>query len=354
MIKNDNTSKKYMEENFMQGKSWNERMRALLEKRKWDMKDWRRAIKRDQRALENLIDIDTTGLPQETLDRLYENTKEAKLDKKMLRFEQPVMIAVWAHKGGTGKSTTVANMSYELSVMGYNVLVIDTDSQSDVSSVLYPKYLQEPNVNFYEAFSIRDDFAADGYVRSTEYDGLDIVPGSEKCEALEGIMSMMEERLRDKIWPKCLKRIREENYYDFILVDMDKTAGVMNKSILAQADYVLSPIEAASFSMKSLIPIMTQIEEMQGKGAKIKILGVFFNKVDMRKKKSFAESVELVERLGEGKALQTYIKLDSNVEGSQKEYLPLGYYNRSCTASKQTIELTKEVLGRIAADLEVV
>lgn len=338
----------------MQGKSWNDKMRALLEKRKWDMKDWRRAVKQDQRVLENLINTDTTGLPQENLERLYESTKEAKLDKKMLCFDQPIMIAVWAHKGGTGKSTTVANVSYELSVMGYNVLVIDTDSQSDVSSVLYPKYLQEPDVNFFDAFSICDDFVVDGYVRSTDYNGLDIVPGSGKCEALEGSMCVMEERLRDRIWPKCLKRAREENYYDFILVDMDKTVGVMNKSILAQADYVLSPIEAASFSTKALIPIMAQIEEMREKGAKLKMLGVFFNKVDMRKKKSFAESAELVDRLGEGKVLQTYIKLDSNVESSQKEYLPLGYYNRSCTASKQTIELTKEILERIARDLGVV
>lgn len=338
----------------MQGKSWNDKMRALLEKRKWDMKDWRRAVKQDQRALENLISVDTTGLPQEILENLYESTKEAKVDKKMLRFKQPVMIAVWAHKGGTGKSTTVANVSYELSLMGYNVLVIDTDSQSDVSCVLYPRYVQDPDVNFYEAFSIRDDFVSDGYVKTTDYNGLDIIPGSEKCEALEGSMCMMEERLRDKIWPKCLRGIREENYYDFILVDMDKTAGVMNKSILAQADYVLSPIEAASFSTKSLVPIITQIEELQEKGAKLKMLGVFFNKVDMRKKRSFAESMDLVDKLGEGKVLQTYIKLDSNVEGSQKEYLPLGYYNRSCTACKQTIELTKEILERIAKDLEVV
>ena len=337
----------------MQEQNWNEKMKALLEERKWDMKDWRRATKIDQRALENLLGADTTGYPKESLDEIYEITKRAKLDEKMLRFKEPVMIAVWAHKGGTGKSTTVANLSYELSIRGYNVLVIDTDSQSDVSSVLRPCYLEEPEINFYEAFSVYDDFQDDNYIRNTDYNGLDIVAGSEQCEALEATMSLMEERHRAKIWPKCLKKIREENYYDFILVDMDKTAGIMNKSIFEIADYVLSPIEPAFFSMKSLVAVLTQVEQSQMAGHKLKLLGVFYNKVDMRKKKAFAETAELVEGMAEGHVMDTYIKSDANVENSQKEHLPLGYYNRSSAASKQMTALTEEVLQKIQKDLEV-
>lgn len=336
----------------MREQNWNEKMRALLTSRKWDMKDWRRATKFDQHAIENLLDTDTTGLPQENLEAIYEETKKAKLDRKMLRFKQPVIIAVWAHKGGTGKSTTVANLSYELSVKGYNVLVIDTDSQSDVSSVLYPQYLECPETNFYEAFSMHDDFVEEGYIKNTDYSGLDIIPGSEKCEALEGTMCLMEERLRVKIWPKCLKKIREENYYDFILIDMDKTAGMMNKSIFEVADYVLSPIEPAIFSVKSLLAIITQVEQSRAADSKLKLLGVFYNKVDMRKKKAFAETMGLVDGVADGQVLNTYIKSDANVENSQKEHLPLGFYNKNSTASKQTVELAEEILQRIQKDME--
>ena len=336
----------------MQEQNWNEKMRALLEKRKWGMKEWRRATKYDQHALENLLNTDTAGFPQENLDSIYEDTRKAKLDKGMLRFEQPVIIAVWAHKGGTGKSTTVTNLSYELSVKGYNVLVIDTDSQSDVSSVLYPQYVQYPESNFYEAFSLHDDFAEEGYIKNTNYNGLDIIPGSEKCEALEGSMCLLEERHRVKIWPKCLRKIREENYYDFILIDMDKTAGVMNKSIFDVADYVLSPIEPAIFSVKSLVAIITQVKQSQAAESKLKLLGIFYNKVDMRKKKAFEEAAELGASVAEGQILNTYIKSDANVENSQKEHLPLGYYNKNSAASKQTVGLAEEILQRIQKDME--
>lgn len=336
----------------MQKKNWNEKMKALLSKKKWDTKDWRRATKQDQQAFENLLNMDTSQLPKENLDSLYEMTQKATLDKNMPRFSRPIVIAVWAHKGGTGKSTTVANLSYELSLKGYNVLVIDTDSQSDVSSVLYPRYIQEPEINFYEAFSMHDDFLEEGYIRNTDYIGLDIIPGSEKCEALEGTMCLMEDHHRARIWPKCLKKIREVNYYDFILIDMDKTAGMMNQSILAESDYILSPIEPAIFSVKSLLAITTQIEHIQSSGAKIKFLGIFYNKVDMRKKKALAETMQLVESVAQEFVLETYVKSDSNVENSQKEHLPLGYYNRNSPASKQTAALADEVLKKISGDMK--
>ena len=68
----------------MQEQNWNEKMRALLTNRKWDMKDWRRATKFDQHAIENLLNTDTTGLPWENLEAIYEATKKAKLDRKNL------------------------------------------------------------------------------------------------------------------------------------------------------------------------------------------------------------------------------------------------------------------------------
>ena len=62
----------------------------------------------------------------------------------------------------------------------------------------------------------------------TEYTNLDIIPGSSKCESLEGQLTVMNEKLRSRIWEKCLKSIRKDNYYDFIIIDMDKTAGILN------------------------------------------------------------------------------------------------------------------------------
>lgn len=331
----------------MKKKTWNERMERLLHQKGWDIKDWHRAIKADQWTLEQLMNMDTSALKQEDLEKIYNDTKEAKLDKNLLRFESPVMIVVWTHKGGTGKSTTATNLSYEFSQRGYNVLAVDIDSQSDMSSVLYPDYLNNPEKTFYEAFALHEDFNTKGYIQHTDYLNLDIIPGSARCEGLEGSISVWGEEIRSRIWGKCLESIRQENYYDFIIIDMDKTAGIMNTLTLMEADYVLSPIEPMIFAVKSVPPILAQISSVQEKNPKLELLGLLYNMVDMRKKKALAEAMELVEGIKPGAALQSYIKNDANVDNSQREHMPLGVYNRSSIANKQMIEVADEVLERI-------
>ena len=327
--------------------TWNKKMLTLLKQRKWDTKDWHRALGLNQWSLEQLLEMDTSELDENSLENLYQDTKLAKLNKKLMRFSSPVMIVSWTHKGGTGKSTTATNLAYEFSQRGYNTLTIDMDSQSDMSSVLYPEYLNDPDVSFYEAFSLCEDFKEDGYVRHTEYTNLDIIPGSSKCESLEGQLSVMNDKLRSRIWEKCLKSIRKDNYYDFIIIDMDKTAGILNLATLAEADYVLSPIESMIFAVKAIPPILAQIEAVKKTNPKLELLGLLYNKVDMRKKKALAEAMELVEGIAPGAALENFIKNDANVDNSQREHMPLGVYNRSSAANKQMAEVADEILERI-------
>lgn len=326
---------------------WKDRMGALLRRKGWDIKDWHRATNMNQRKLETLMGMDVSGISEEGLENIYEQARTSKLDKKMLRFDEPVMIAVWANKGGTGKSTTATNLSYELAKKGYNVLAIDTDSQSDMTSVLFPEYLKEPNVNFYDAFMGQEDFQEEGYIQHTAYENLDIIAGSQESEGLEGTMCTLNEKIRNKMWKKCLRTIREEGYYDFIIVDMDKTAGVMNKSILNETDYVLAPIESAMFAVKSVPPILAQIEEMKETNPKLQLLGLLYNKVDMRKKGTMSENMALIEQIAPGCAFKTFIKNDANVDNSQKEHMPIGYYNRRSPASIQMVEFTEELLEKI-------
>lgn len=334
----------------MRKSSWKDRMNGLLKRKGWDIKDWRRATGLNQWQLESLMQMDLSEMDKGNLESIYEQAKSAKLDKSLMRFDSPVMIAVWAHKGGMGKSTVVTNFSYELAKRGYNVLAVDTDSQSDMSSVLYPDYLEDPDISFYNAFLGQEDFKEEGYILHTEYAGIDVVAGSAECEALEGALCMMTDKIRDKMWKKCLKSVREENYYDFIIVDMDKTAGVMNKTILGEADYVLAPIESSMFGIKAVPPTLAQVEEMSEANPKLKLLGFLFNKVDLRKKAAMADNTSLVEQIAPGHTFKTFIKNDANVDNSQKEHMPIGYYNSRSPASIQMTEFADEAIGRIRKD----
>ena len=79
--------------------SWKERMEKLLKEKNWDEKDWHRALSLNQWALGNLMNMDLSGVDEAALEQIYNDTKKASLDEKMLRFENPVIIAMWTHKG---------------------------------------------------------------------------------------------------------------------------------------------------------------------------------------------------------------------------------------------------------------
>lgn len=320
-----------------------ESLNKLLKTKKMDLKEWHRATGLNQWLLEGVLD-GTLEIQEEFYNTICEITKSSQ-KLKLLRFPIPKVIVIWSHKGGTGKSTLASNLSFNFASRGYNVLAIDVDSQSDMSSVLHPKYLDEPEKNFYEAFVMHQDFS--DYIFHTSYDNLDLIAGSGKCEDLENTLSPLEPRLRNAIFDMCLKRIKTNNYYDFIIVDMDKTAGLLNKAILSQAHYVISPLECSIFSVKSVPPIIEQIEVVKKINPSLELLGIVFNKVDLRKK-NVLDSQQLIEEMLPGIALDNYIKSDSSIENSQREHMPVGVYSRSCKANKQIEKVADELLVRIS------
>ena len=53
--------------------------------------------------------------------------------------KQPVTICFANNKGGSGKSTTCANVGYSLASMGYRVLLVDGDMQMNLSLSFFPE-----------------------------------------------------------------------------------------------------------------------------------------------------------------------------------------------------------------------
>lgn len=153
--------------------------------------------------------------------------------------------------------------------------------------------------------------------------------------------------MKNKWWNSALSTVMNDNYYDFIIIDEDRFAGLLNMSILSIADYVLVPLEPPIFSVKSFPIILSNIEEMKKENAKLELLGMIFNKVDMRMKRKFTDSLEIIEELAPGKVFKNYINMDANIDSSQREFVPLGYYSTKSIANKQMVKLTDEILERV-------
>ena len=334
------------------------------DKRGWDNKDWHRAVGVDQRVLEGidagLIDISAPEL-KDLADLIYLGTNQNELPE-MLRFEKPQVIAFDIHKGGGGKTTLSVNIACELGRRGYNVLVIDADSQGDSTTTILPnetpenaaaensytKQIEKKNLfaclnSDFLTMDIRD------HIISSQYDGLDIVASNTNLSKMDVMLSAMD--FREQMFARALEGLIQENYYDFVFVDMDKNIGLMNTTILCGCDYIMIPCECEMFHLKGLFVMDIQIEKVKRYNPKLKILGIVFNKVNMRKR-SYEEARAAASSKFGNVVFDNMLRVDANIGNSQFEGQPVIVYNRSCRASQEIRSIADEMLDRLKKEGE--
>ena len=60
--------------------------------------------------------------------------------------KKPILITIFNHKGGIGKTTSALNMAYILSQeLGKKVLLVDADPQVSLTSLIYHDIFKEPD-----------------------------------------------------------------------------------------------------------------------------------------------------------------------------------------------------------------
>ncbi len=336
-----------------------EKIIKARDKRGWDNKDWHRAIGIDQRVLEAIDagDADLSLPGNEELEKIILNSTINNDLPDMPRFKQPVVIAFDIHKGGGGKTTMAVNVACELGQRGYNVLLVDGDSQGDSTTTILPsedaemmkqedsyaKQIEKKNLftcmnSDYLNMDIRE------HIICSDYDGLDIVPSNTNLSKMDVMLSAME--FREQIFSNALKGLMEENYYDFVLVDMDKNLGLFNTTILCGCDYIMIPCECEMYHLKGLYVMDVQIEKVKRYNERLKLLGVVFNKVDKRKRSVEEAKIAAGAKFGDV-IFDSMLRVDSNIGNSQFAGMPVMIYSRSCRASQELRGITDEMLDRI-------
>ncbi|MBP3665340.1 MAG: AAA family ATPase, partial [Tyzzerella sp.] len=123
------------------------------------------------------------------------------------------------NKGGSGKSTTCANVGYGLTQLGKKVLLIDGDMQLNLSLSFFSDdevlAMAQTEKNLYYAVKNQKDLK--DYIVHTPYDNLDMIPSSTLMSSME--YELFTKWQREFILKKCLSSIVESGEYDYILID---------------------------------------------------------------------------------------------------------------------------------------
>lgn len=249
------------------------------------------------------------------------------------------------NKGGSGKSTTCANVGYGLTQLGKKVLLIDGDMQLNLSLSFFSddevlEYAQGTD-NLYHA--IRNQKDLKDYIIHTPYENLDMIPSSTLMSSIE--FELFTKWQREFILKKCLGSIVESEEYDYILIDAPPTLGGWVMNILCAADKVVIPVEATPWGLFGLGNMFEFIEQVKQMTPNLEVMGIVVTKVDTRKS-YFKQTFESLRELKDIHVFDTYIRVDSTVEWSQDNNVPIMAYRKSSRSAQEYMMLTEEIVSR--------
>ena len=247
------------------------------------------------------------------------------------------------NKGGSGKSTTCANVGYSMVTEGKKVLLIDGDMQMNLTLSYFDEEaalgFAESGENLHTAIKKQQELTP--YIRRTAYEGLDLIPSSILMSGIEVDLFTMWQR--EFILKQGLAKIRESGEYDYILIDAPPTLGCWVMNIMCASDYLIIPVEASPWGLFGLANLFEFYEKLERIAPELKVMGVVVTKANERKNQ-FKQAIEVLGSLENVKLVDTYIRIDSAIEWSQENSLPVMAYKKTSRAAQEYLTLSKEVM----------
>ena len=253
-----------------------------------------------------------------------------------------ITIAFANNKGGSGKTTTCANVGYSLWALGKKVLLIDGDMQMNLSLSFFSEEdvlgFASGDRNLYLAMKKEEDLW--GYVVHTSYDNLDLIPSSTLMSGIE--YDLFTKWQRELILSRSLERLKREGGYDYILIDAPPTLGGWVMNILCASDYVMLPVEASPWGLFGVANMFEFLEHVKKLALGLNLLGVVITKMDARKNYG-RQTLEALHEFKEVNVFRTVIRVDSEIEWAQDNSKPVMAYRKSARSAGEYLELAKEI-----------
>jgi chromosome partitioning protein len=249
-----------------------------------------------------------------------------------------VTIAAISGKGGTGKTTTVINLSCGLVELGKSVLAVDMDPQANLTSGIgFDPYRLEETV-----FHALTGESYDGpVILKTEY-GVELIPANPDLSAVEASMQSAigrELRLRE-----ILQGLSGDHKYDFVIIDTPPNFGFHTLNALAATDYVLVPVQMSGFAIKGLKEVLrTVAAARQRLNSDVRVLGILPTFVSPRTNFS-RDMLEALRELSNLHVFRAEVRQTVKLAETSLAGVPITKYASGSAASAAYRDLAAEVV----------
>ena len=212
-------------------------------------------------------------------------------------------LAIVNQKGGVGKSTTAVNLGAGLVRQGKRVLLIDADSQANLTEMLG---WQKPDELLPTLATMLEGIISDrpiepqaGILHHTE--GMDLLPANIELSGLE--VSLVNTMSRETVLRTYLNEVKRQ--YDYILVDCSPSLGMLTLNALTAADRVIIPVQSHYLPVKGLEQLLRTVSQVQRQlNSNLKISGILITMTESRT--NFSKEISQLVRNAYGKAIRVY------------------------------------------------
>ena len=242
-------------------------------------------------------------------------------------------------KGGVGKTTSAINIGAYLAEAGKSVLLVDFDSQANLSSgVGIGEKDAKPGI--YEVLSGLAPL--DKAIRTTAIPELRAIPSG--LDLSGAAVELIDQEERDYYLKNALEPVRKS--YDYILIDCPPSLGVLTINGLAAADAVLIPMQCEYFAMEGLTHLLQTIRRIKkGTNPNLEIGGIFFTMYDSRTRLA-QQVVKEVTGYFRDKVYNTIIPRNVRLSEAPSHGLPISKYDPNSLGARAYCNLAAEVMER--------
>jgi len=251
------------------------------------------------------------------------------------------IVAVANQKGGVGKTTTSVNLGAALAAVGERVLLIDLDPQGNATSSFGMQELEGEGL--YD--SLVGDESPAQRVLPTRSENLFIIPADLDLAGAEVEVARMDDHLTRL--SRALQVFRDDQTFDWILLDCPPSLGILMTNALAAADEILTPIQCEYFALEGLVKIVRVVEQVRDSGANpnLQIAGIVMTMFDGRTKLSSQVVSEVRQHFSE-RVYETVIPRTVRLSEAPSFGLTILEYDSSGGGARAYRQMATEFLKR--------